>query len=213
MPILGNELVWGVGFTMYSVIMGHLGSDAVAANSIANIMKNLIACVCIGIGGASGIIVGNELGKGELEKAKYYGDSLCKLSVVGGIISGLILLIISPIILAYSNLNIEAHEYLKGMLIMCSYYLIGKSINSTVIAGVFCAGGDSKFGLKCDTVTMWAITVPLGIIAALYLKLPVLVVYFIINLDEIIKLPAVYYNYKKYNWVKDLTRTTITKCT
>lgn len=213
MPILGNELVWGVGFTMYSVIMGHLGSDAVAANSIANIMKNLIACVCIGIGGASGIIVGNELGKGELEKAKYYGDSLCKLSVVGGIISGLILLIISPIILAYSNLNIEAHEYLKGMLIMCSYYLIGKSINSTVIAGVFCAGGDSKFGLKCDTVTMWATTVPLGIIAALYLKLPVLVVYFIINLDEIIKLPAVYYNYKKYNWVKDLTRITITKCT
>ena len=101
MPILGNELVWGVGFTMYSVIMGHLGSDAVAANSIANIMKNLIACVCIGIGGVSGIIVGNELGKGELEKAKYYGDSLCKLSVVGGIISGLILLIISPIILAY----------------------------------------------------------------------------------------------------------------
>ncbi|MEN8076406.1 MATE family efflux transporter [Clostridioides difficile] len=209
LPVLGNELVWGFGFTMYSVIMGRLGSDAVAANSIANIVKNIIACVCIGIGGASGIIVGNELGKGELHKAKVYGDRLCRLSIIGGIISGVILLIASPLILNYSTLDIEAHRYLKGMLIMCSYYLIGKSINSTVIAGVFCAGGDSKFGFKCDAITMWAITVPLGIISALYLKMPILVVYFIINLDEIIKLPAVYYHYKKYGWVKDITRENI----
>lgn len=209
LPVLGNELVWGLGFTMYSVIMGRLGSDAVAANSMANIVKNIIACVCIGIGGASGIIVGNELGKGELNKAKVYGDCLCKLSIIGGIISGVILLVASRAILNYSALDIEAHRYLKGMLIMCSYYLIGKSVNSTVIAGIFCAGGDSKFGFKCDTITMWAITVPVGIISALYLKMPILVVYFIINLDEIIKLPAVYYHYKKYGWVKDLTRENI----
>lgn len=62
-PILGNELVWGCGFTMFSVIMGHLGTDAVAANSVANILKNIIACVCNGIGTGAGIIVGNELGK------------------------------------------------------------------------------------------------------------------------------------------------------
>lgn len=205
-PVLGNELVWGLGFTMYSVIMGRLGSDAIAANSIANIVKNLIACVCIGLGGASGIIVGNELGQGYLDKAKRYGDSLFKLSIIGGVVSGITLICISPLILKYSNLNFTAIGYLKGMLIMCSYYLIGKSINSTVIAGIFCAGGYSKFGFKCDTITMWGITVPLGIIAALYLKIPILGVYFIINLDEIIKLPAVYYNYKKYNWVKDITK-------
>ncbi len=48
-PMLGDYLVWGVGFTMYSVIMGHLGSDAVAANSIANIVKNLIVSFCTGL--------------------------------------------------------------------------------------------------------------------------------------------------------------------
>ena len=64
LPVLGNELVWGCGFTMYSVIMGHLGTDAVAANSIANIVKNLIACFCLGLGSGGGIIVGNELGAG-----------------------------------------------------------------------------------------------------------------------------------------------------
>lgn len=58
----------------------------------------------------------------------------------------------------------------------------------------------------CDAVTMWVVTVPLGLLTAFYFKIPILAVYFIINLDEIIKLPAVYIHYKKYNWVRDITR-------
>ena len=204
-PVLGNEIVWGVGFTMYSVIMGHLGSDAVAANSIANIVKNLVACFCLGLGSGGGIMVGNELGAGRLDKAKEYGDRLCRLSILCGVASGIVLLALSPLILAVTDLSITANTYLKWMLVMCSYYMVGKSVNGTTIAGIFCAGGDSKFGFLCDTVTMWCITVPLGLLTAFKLKLPVLAVYFIVNLDEIVKLPAVYRHYKKYKWVKDLT--------
>ncbi len=204
-PVLGNEIVWGVGFTMYSVIMGHLGTDAVAANSIANIVKNLVACFCLGLGSGGGIMVGNELGAGKLELAKEYGRKLCKLSIICGAVSGLFLLAISPLILAVTDLSDTATGYLRWMLVMCSYYMIGKSVNGTTIAGIFCAGGDSKFGFLCDTITMWCVTVPLGMIAAFALKLPVLAVYFIVNLDEIVKLPAVYRHYKKYKWVKDLT--------
>lgn len=204
-PVLGNEIVWGVGFTMYSVIMGHLGTDAVAANSIANIVKNLVACFCLGLGSGGGIMVGNELGAGKLELAKEYGRKLCKLSIICGAVSGLFLPAISPLILAVSDLSDTATGYLRWMLVMCSYYMIGKSVNGTTIAGIFCAGGDSKFGFLCDTITMWCVTVPLGMIAAFALKLPVLAVYFIVNLDEIVKLPAVYRHYKKYKWVKDLT--------
>lgn len=205
-PVLGNELVWGCGFTMFSVIMGHLGSDAVAANSVANILKNIIACVCNGIGIGAGIIVGNELGKGELERAREYGDRLFKLAVFTGAVSGLILLAVSPVLRIFTgSLSAQAHSYLKNMMYICTYYMIGKSVNATVIAGVFCAGGDTKFGLKCDAVTMWVILIPIGMITAFVLKLPVMVVYFIISMDEIIKLPAVYRHYKKYNWVRNLT--------
>ncbi len=204
-PVLGNEIVWGVGFTMYSVIMGHLGSDAVAANSIANIAKNLIACFCTGLGSGAGIIVGNELGAGHLKKAKEYGGRLCRLSVVCGAASGVILLALSPLILSVTNLSGPASAYLRWMLVMCSCYMVGKSVNSTTIGGIFCAGGDSRFGFLCDTVTMWCVTAPLGMLAAFVLKLPVLAVYLIVNLDEMIKLPAVYRHYKKYKWVKDLT--------
>lgn len=205
-PVLGNELVWGCGFTMFSVIMGHLGSDAVAANSVANILKNIIACVCNGIGIGAGIIVGNELGKGEMERATEYGNRLFKLAVFAGAVSGLILLAVSPVLRTFTgSLSAQAHSYLKNMMYICTYYMIGKSVNTTVIAGVFCAGGDTKFGLKCDAVTMWVILIPIGMITAFVLKLPIMVVYFIISMDEIIKLPAVYRHYKKYNWVRNLT--------
>lgn len=205
-PVLGNELVWGCGFTMFSVIMGHLGSDAVAANSVANILKNIIACVCNGIGIGAGIIVGNELGKGEMERAREYGNRLFKLAVFAGAVSGLILLAVGPALRIFTgSLSAQAHSYLKNMMYICTYYMIGKSVNATVIAGVFCAGGDTKFGLKCDAVTMWVILIPIGMITAFVLKLPIMVVYFIISMDEIIKLPAVYRHYKKYNWVRNLT--------
>ena len=204
-PVLGNEIVWGIGFTMYSVIMGHLGSDAVAANAIANIVKNLAACFCLGLGSGSGILVGNELGAGRLDTAKEYGGRLCRLSVVCGALSGLVLLALTPLILLLTDLSPQADLCLKGMLAMCSYYLVGKSINSTTIAGIFCAGGDSRFGFLCDAVTMWCVTVPLGLLTAFVFRLPVLAVYFVIGLDEIVKLPAVYRHYKKYQWVKNLT--------
>ncbi len=206
MPVLANELVWGCGFTMFSVIMGHLGSDAVAANSVVNIVKNIIACVCLGIGTGSGILVGNELGGGNLETAKKYGRRLCKISLITGAVSGLFILLSSPLVLMFTtSLTEQAHAYLQIMLYICSYYMIGKSINSTVIAGIFCAGGDTRFGLICDAVTMWIIIIPLGAFAAFILHLPILVVYFLLNLDELIKLPAVYRHYKQYKWVKNLT--------
>lgn len=205
-PVLGNEIVWGVGFTMGSVIMGHMGSDAVAANSLANIAKNLLICLCIGIGSGGGILVGNELGADHLELAKSYGIRIARLSVLFGAITGGVLLLLRPLIVSMASLTPEAKTYLNGMLAICAYYCIGKSVNCATIGGIFCAGGDSKFGFLCDAVTLWGITVPLGLLAAFVWKLPVLVVYFIINLDEIIKLPAVYIHFKKYKWVKNLTQ-------
>lgn len=206
-PVMANELLWGCGFTMFSVIMGHMGNDAVAANSIANIVKNVIACVCFGIGSGSGIIVGNELGRGNLNLARQYGDKLCRVTIAAGAISGLIILTGSPLIMKLAtNLSPQAQDYLQFMLCTCSYYMIGKAVNGTVIAGIFCAGGDTKFGMICDAITMWVVVVPLGALAAFILKWPVIAVYFILNLDEMVKLPAVYRHYKKYHWLKNLTR-------
>lgn len=153
-------------------------------------------------------VLANELvwGCGNLETARKYGRLLCKISLITGAVSGLFILLSNPLVLMFTtSLTEQAHPYLQIMLYICSYYMIGKSIHSTVIAGIFCAGGDTKFGLTCDAVTMWIIIIPLGAFAAFILHLPILAVYFLLNLDELIKLPAVYRHYKQYKWVKNLT--------
>ena len=204
-PVMGNQIVWGVGFTMYSVIMGHLGTDAVAANSIANIVKNLLSSLCFGLGLGGGILVGNELGAGRLERAREYGGRLCHLALACGAASAAALLAAAPVILAVTDLSGQAAHYLKWMLVMCTYNMVGQSMNVMTFNGIFPAGGDSRFGFLCDSIVMWGYSVPMGCVAAFVLKLPVLAVFFIINLDEMVKLPAVYRHYKKYRWVKDLT--------
>ena len=204
-PLLINNLAWGIGFSMYSVIMGHLGTDAVAANGIANISKNLVVCFCLGLGNAGSIIVGNRLGADRLQEAKEVGETLTKTAIIAGIVSGLVLIALSPFITKMVDLTPTARGYLQKMLLISSYYIAGKSVNCMTIGGIFAAGGDSKFGMLCDSVTLWCITVPLGCICAFILKLPVMIVYFVLNLDEIIKLPVVYKHYKKYKWIKNLT--------
>ena len=204
-PLLINNLAWGIGFSMYAVIMGHLETDAVAANGIANISKNLVVCFCLGLGNAGSIIVGNRLGADRLQEAKEVGGTLTRTAIIAGIVSGLVLIALSPFITKTVDLTPTARGYLQKMLLISSYYIAGKSVNCMTIGGIFAAGGDSKFGMLCDSVTLWCIIVPLGCICAFILKLPVMVVYFVLNLDEIIKLPVVYKHYKKYKWIKNLT--------
>ncbi|MDO4338319.1 MAG: MATE family efflux transporter [Eubacteriales bacterium] len=206
LPVLADLLVWGLGFTTFSVILGHMGNDAVAANSIANTAKNIISCFCLGLGSGTGIIVGNELGQNHLDTAREYGNKLLHISVWLGIGSGAALVLMTPLFLGIvSSLNDCSSQYLKWMMLICGFYMAGKSVNVTLIDGVFCAGGDTRFGLWCDIVILWLIVIPLGALSAFVFKCPAPFVYLILSLDELLKLPAVYLHYKKYKWVRNLT--------
>lgn len=205
-PLLINQLGWGGGVTMYSVIMGHLGSDAVAANSIASIVRSMVASLCWGIASAVGIVLGQMLGNGELDEAKRLGGKYVRLSIWIGVGSGIVILALMPLVTGAITLTLAAQRYLKWMLVMAAYYIIGNSLNSTIISGIFPAGGDTKFGMICDLITLWCVIVPLGMISAFVIKAPVLVVAFILTLDEFVKIPAVYKHYMKYEWVRNITR-------
>ncbi len=208
-PVLVNLVAWGFGFSAYSVIMGHLGSDAVASNSIANIVKNLSAALSAGLASAGGIMVGNELGRGETERARICGGRLVRIALLTGLFTGLCLIAVTPLVLSLVDLSDTAKDYLKIMLILCSYNMIGKSSNTLTNCGIFPAGGDSKFSMICDAITMWAISVPVGFLLAFVFHAPVIVVFFAINLDEIVKMPAIYVYYKKYRWLRNLTRESV----
>ena len=206
LPALGNDISWSVAFSMYSVILGHLGTDAVAANSLVVVVRNIGSVFCFGIASAGGILLGNVMGQGDLERSRRYASKTLKLTVIAGFLGGLIVLAITPFVMRFASLTPTAMHYLKYMLLINTYYIMGTAVNTTLIAGVFRAGGDTKFGLVCDTIDMWCYAVPLGFIAAFVFKLPVLVVYFLLCTDEFVKWPWVLKRYKSGLWAKNITR-------
>ena len=206
LPALGNDLSWGVAFSMYSVILGHLGTEAVAANSLVTVVRNVGSVFCFAIASAGTILLGRVMGQGELEKSKSYASRMLKMTVVAGAVGGVIVLAVTPFVLRFASLNDTAMHYLEYMLLINSYYIMGSAVNTALIAGVFRAGGDTKFGLICDTIDMWVYAVPLGFFAAFVLKLPVLWVYFLLCTDEFVKWPWVIRHYRKGEWAKNITR-------
>ena len=206
LPALGNDIIWSVAFSMYSVIMGHLGTDAVAANSFVVVVRNFGTILCFGMASAGGILLGNVIGENKLEEAREDARKLMKLTVITGAIGGLIVLAATPFVLKYATLTENAMHYLKYMLLINTYYIMGGAVNTTLIAGVFRAGGDSRFGFICDTIDMWCYAVPLGFLAAFVLKLPVLWVYFLLCTDEFVKWPWVLGHYRSGKWLNNITR-------
>ena len=206
LPALGNDVSWSVAFSMYSVILGHLGTDAVAANSLVTVVRNIGSVFCFAIASAGTILLGNVMGKGDLEKSKVYASRMLKMTVIAGAIGGVIVLTITPFVMRFASLNDQAMHYLKYMLLINTYYIMGSAVNTALIAGVFRAGGDTKFGLICDTIDMWVYAVPLGFFAAFVLKLPVLWVYFLLCTDEFVKWPWVLHHYRQGKWAQNITR-------
>ena len=206
LPALGNDIVWGVAFSMYSVIMGHMGTDMVAANSISAVVRNFGCVMCFGIASASGIYVGKEIGAGHLEDAETGGVLSLRLTVAAGALGGILVGLATPLILRYASVSDTAAGYLKIMLLINTYYIMGAAVNTTLIAGLFRAGGDSRFGLICDTIDMWVYAVPLGFLAAFVFKLPPMVVYFLLCTDEFVKWPWVLSHYRSKKWLNNITR-------
>ena len=206
LPALGNDLSWSVAFSMYSVILGHLGTEAVAANSLVTVVRNVGSVFCFAIASAGTILLGRVMGQGELEKSKSYASRMLKMTVVAGAVGGVIVLAVTPFVLRFASLNDTAMHYLEYMLLINSYYIMGSAVNTALIAGVFRAGGDTKFGLICDTIDMWVYAVPLGFFAAFVLKLPVLWVYFLLCTDEFVKWPWVFHHYRQGKWAQNITR-------
>lgn len=212
LPAFGNEVVWGVAFSMYSVIMGHLGSDIVAANAVVVVARNLGTVACFGIANAGAILLGKSIGAGRMETVKADASRFCRVTFITGILGGILIFLLRPLFLNMADLTQTAQGYLNIMLFINMYYVLGQAMNTSVICGIFRSGGDSRWGFICDTIDMWVYAVPLGFIAAFVLKLPPMWVYFLICTDEFVKMPFVYRHYKSCKWLKNITRDFMAQC-
>ncbi|MBR4867459.1 MAG: MATE family efflux transporter, partial [Clostridia bacterium] len=195
-----------LGITMFSVIIGHLGSVLVAAYSITKVARNLGSVICFGISSACAIMVGKELGAGRLAGVERMTRRLLLVTAVTAVFGGIVVIFARPIILQMGELTDQARTYLGIMLWVVSYYILGQALNTTWICGIFRPGGDATFGVILDILVLWVVTIPLTAVCAFVIKLPVMVVYFIICLDEFIKMPFVVIRYHKKKWIRNITR-------
>ncbi|MFU0828732.1 MAG: MATE family efflux transporter [Lachnoclostridium sp.] len=205
-PVMLNELLWGAGTSANAAIIGHLGSPVVAANSVIQVIRQLAMVVAFGIANATAIIIGKTIGEQKEELAKVYAKRFIRITLIVGLIGSLVILVVSQIAQNRMTLSQDAKYYLKIMMIVMSYFALCQAYNTTMVVGVFRAGGDTKFGLILDSTTLWGCSILFGALAAFVWKLPIPVVYAIIMSDEVIKIPLSTIRYKSYKWVRNVTR-------
>lgn len=206
LPVVANEIMWGMGTAANTAILGHLGSAAVAANSVAQVARQLATVVSFGLSSAAAICLGKTIGEKKPEYARAYAKRFILLSLFMGIMGGLMILAVSGPVAAVLSLTDTAKSYLRIMFFVMSYFVVAQAFNTTMVVGIFRSGGDTRFGLIMDVSTMWGCSILLGVIAAFVLKLSVPVIYVILMSDEIIKIPITMWRYRSYKWLKDVTR-------
>lgn len=205
-PVIVNELLWGLGSSTNTAIIGHMGSAAVAANSVAQMARQLALVVGFGVSNATAIYLGKTIGERKFELAKLYGKKFLKLSIIVGAIGGVMILLAAPVINNFMTLSPEAQEYVKFMFFVMSYFTLCMSINTTLIVGVLRSGGDTKYGMLVDLGGMWGFSILLGAIAAFKFHASVEIVYIILMSDEVVKLPMSIARFRSNKWIKDITR-------
>ncbi len=207
-PSLLNDLIWGLAASAFSAILGHLGDDVVAANSVAVMVVDIGAIASRGFANATTIIVSQNLGENKMEATKVYSGRMLRITTYVALLGCAVMMILrKPVMAFYSDkLTETAVRYLGIMMIMTTWRLVGEGVNTCMVCGCFRGGGDSKFGMKMDLVYMWLVAVPLMFIAAFVLKLPAMWVYLVMTLDEYYKMPTIVMHYKKMKWMKNITR-------
>lgn len=208
LPSIGNDMIWSLATTVFTIILGHMGDDIVAANAVAVMVVDVGAIAQRGFSSATTIVIGQTLGANLIEKTKEYSIKLIKLTAYVAAAGCVIIVALRPLIMSfYSNkLSETAVAYLGTMMYMTTYRMIGESINTCLICGCFRGGGDTKYGFYMDIIMMWFVAIPLMAIAAYVLKLPPIWVYFVMTLDEIEKMPFIFIHYRKFEWMKNITR-------
>ena len=205
-PVLFNEFLWSTGSTMISIIIGRLGTETVAANSISNVVFQFVTVFIFGLSNATAVIIGNTIGEGRNEKAKEYSRTVGVLSIIMGAMAGCVILIIRPIVVDFYNVSQTTKDIAIQIMNSMSIIVIFQSFGVTLMMGVLRGGGDAKFVLVNDIIFLWLVAIPCGFLTAFVLKWPIAAVFFVVKSDEIIKSIIASVRVLSGKWVRNVTR-------
>jgi len=206
-PVLCNEVLWSIGNSMLSVIMGHMSKEFVAANSICSVMFQCTSVITQGISAAAGVIAGNTIGEGKYKLAKQQSLTMFIISIfLGFVCCGIALALAEPLVNIY-NITEQTRVIAIELLTVMAVLTIFQTISGINMFGTLRGGGDSKYVLFFDVSSMWLFSVPLGWISGLVFGWPVWAVCICLKSGDIFKCFGAISRIMSGKWIKDVTRT------
>lgn len=205
-PVMGQSVGWALGYSMYSVIYGHISTAALAAYNIACSIERISLLLFMGLASACAIMVGNRIGAGEEYKARDYSRNFLFLSAGFSIIIAVILIFVRGYIVNFYNLSEQSNRYLYYLLLVMACIMLLRVMNIIFQNGILRAGGDTLFSMINELGGIWVVGVPLAAVAAFVFKLPVYYVMAIAATEELVKMIAGFWRFLSNKWIHNLTK-------
>lgn len=205
--VILSQLLWAVSVPFQTAILGHLSADAIAANSVATTFYSYLKVIVQSMSAVSAVLIGRTIGKGNMEEVKASARTLQVVDIVIGIILGVALFLLRNPLLSFYNLTDSAMTLAAQLLIVMAFIMVGMSYQMPVSMGIIRGGGDARFTLIMNTISTWAIVIPLSLMSAFWWKWPVVLVVIMIQSDQVFKCLPTALRIRKYDkWVKKMTR-------
>lgn len=206
LPVVINESLWGLGTCLYSFVYGRMGTDTVAAVSIAATVDRLVNIFMFGVGNASMVMIGREVGAGNIDTGRKYASRFSVISWLLGGVMALVIVCFSPLIL--NVFKVSAAVRLTAFLILVDIAIMAffQCYNHTNIVGTLRSGGDTKFCLIIDLLGVWGISLPLLAIFGLVLKFPIEYTYLTLFVEQLVKTFVIRHRLKCGKWISNLVK-------
>ena len=205
-PVVLNEAVWSIGTSVLSMIIGHISTEFVSANSIANIIWQCVWVVVSGMGNATSVVIGNAIGRGEnketvLNKAK----TIVLLSAIMGVLSAITLIIIRGPVINFYEVSQATKDLAYDLIVSYAIVIVFQSMSVQYVVGIFRGGGDTKTAMLVDVLFLWTVAIPLGALTGLVLGWAPPFVYLMLRSDELLKNVVSFMRLKSGKWIRDIT--------
>ena len=214
LPVVCNECLWSLAFSLYTVIMGHMADNApiLSAYTIAGNLQRMITPASFAAGGAAAVLIGREIGRGNRDQVQRKAWVLDALALVVGLVCmGIIALVrnvlLRPYILPLMHMEGTACDIAMYMMLIMIFVQPLSSVSLTNIVGVLRGGGDVRYAMLCDVGPLYAVCLPLAALTALVWKLDIRYVYPFMSIDMFVQLFLVIPRLRSGKWIHDVTRT------
>ena len=206
LPIMCSQVLWGISVPMQTAILGRLADDAIAANSIATTFYQYLKVIVIAMSSVSAVMIGNAIGRGDRARVRSDARTIAAIDVLIGAVLGAALFLLRRPLISLYTLTPEAEKMAVDLIAVMSVVMVGMSYQMPVSFGIIQGGGDTGFTMKMNLISTWCIVMPLSFMAAFWWKWPVEAVVLVIQSDQIFKGLPTCLRFRKYRWMKKLTK-------